>query len=53
MIRLISNGVPANAIASGKNSAIDGAWNPLSSPEAASGRIVATVDRAVSPGIVA
>jgi hypothetical protein len=34
-------------MAGGKNSAIDGWWNP-DSPSAASGRIVARLDRAVS-----
>jgi hypothetical protein len=32
---LISNGVPAKKIAGGKNSSIDGPWNPPSSPAAA------------------
>jgi hypothetical protein len=44
---LISKIVPSNQIAPGKNSAIDGLWNP-DSPSAASGRIVARLNRAVS-----
>jgi len=46
-IRLISKTVPSNQMGCGKNSAIDGLWNP-DSPSAASGRIVARLDRAVS-----
>jgi hypothetical protein len=48
-MRLISKRVPSNQMAGGKNSAIDGVWNP-DSPSAASGRIVARLDRAVSWG---
>lgn len=46
-MRLISKIVPSNQMGGGKNSAIDGLWNP-DSPSAASGRIVARLDRAVS-----
>jgi len=46
-MRLISKTVPSNQMAGGKNSAIDGLWNP-DSPSAANGRIVARLDRAVS-----
>ncbi|KAA9111121.1 hypothetical protein F6B43_05800 [Microbacterium rhizomatis] len=35
LIRVISNQVPSKRMASGKNSEIDGAWNPLSSDSAA------------------
>jgi len=48
MMRLISNGVPSNATAGGKKSARVGAWKPLSLSSAASGRIVARLNRAVS-----
>jgi len=46
--RLISNGVSANHSGAGKNSAMDGAWKPLSPSEAARMRVVATMDRAHS-----
>jgi hypothetical protein len=46
-MRLISKAVPSNRNGPGKNSAIDGLWNP-DSPSAASGRIVARLDRAIS-----
>jgi hypothetical protein len=52
MIRLISNGVPSNQMAGGKKSEIEGAWNPLSPSSAASGRIVARLNRAFSCGRV-
>jgi hypothetical protein len=45
VMRLNSKIVPSRAIAGGKKSLIDGMCGPLSSPEAASSRIVATVDR--------
>ncbi len=51
MMRLISNGVPSNQMAGGKKSAREGAWKPpLPSSSAASGRIVARLNRAVSCG---
>ncbi len=53
MIRLIANGVPSNRNAGGKKSEIDGGWNPPPSPEAARSTVVARLDRAVSPGVVA
>ena len=52
MIRLISNGVPSNKMAGGKKSAIEGAWKPPPPSSAASGRIVARLNRAVSCGRV-
>ena len=53
MIRLISNGVPSNQMAGGKKSASEGGWNvPPPSSSAASGRIVARLNRAVSCGRV-
>jgi len=48
MIRLNSKIVPWNRNGVGKNSAIEGAWKPPSSPEAARSRFVATVNRANS-----
>jgi hypothetical protein len=52
MIRLISNGVPSKKMAGGKKSAIVGPWKPPSPSSAASGRIVARLNRAVSRGRV-
>jgi len=53
MIRLISNGVPSNQMAGGKKSASEGGWKlPPPSSSAASGRIVARLNRAVSCGRV-
>jgi hypothetical protein len=49
LILVISNHVPSKRIASGKNSKIDGAWNPLSSDSAAVAiRVAASVDSAGS-----
>jgi hypothetical protein len=52
MIRLISNGVPSKKMAGGKKSAIVGPWNSAPPSSAASGRIVARLNRAVSCGRV-
>jgi hypothetical protein len=42
MIRFIANGVPSNSTIGGKNSEIDGAWNPPSSAARAGRRVAAS-----------